>query len=249
MRLDILNGMLPFPGKVILDKYPDLEERILAMWEAVWQNYLSNNDTNGLYWYAQLGPKAYNDVIRRLCHHNWVISHSLTGRKWASIELNTDKLMEFLTPDEIESVKAKCKYKKYLLECKHSKASTLVKQNGKTKRTGLVRKGFRDAGNTQFGYDMETLNKYEKAVKLNLTKSMDKIRQAYPEMHTAESSYDVVSVGIYDWHNGNKSEVFTTGNSISDSRGRAISNALCKVFNPISSKDARSALLITYPDE
>lgn len=246
MRTDILNGQLPFPGKALLELYPEQEDKILAMWKAVWQNYLADDDTNGLYWYSELSPKVFNDVIRRLCHHGWITSHSLTGRKWASIELNTDKLMEFVSPDEIEMVKAQRKYDKYLLECKHARASSLVRQNGKTKRTGLVRKGFRDAGNTQFGYDMYALNKYEKAVKLNLTKSMDKIRQDYPEMRSTEASYDVVSVGIYDWHDGNKHEVFTTGDSISDSRGRAISQALKKVANPISSKDFRAALVITY---
>lgn len=246
MREQILKGVLEYPGNKVFDLYPDHEAKIRSFWRAVWQNYLADDDTNGLYWYSELGAKVFNDIVRRLCYHGWIISHSLTGRKWASIELNTDKLMEYVTPDELESVKAQRKYDKYLLECNESRASTLVRQNGKTKRTGIVRKGFRDSGNTQFGYHMDALNKYEDYVKLNLTKSMDKIRQDYPEMRSTEASYDNVSVGIYDWHNDNKHEVFTTGDSISDSRGRAISQALKKVANPISSKDFRAALIITY---
>jgi Flp pilus assembly protein TadB len=91
---------------------------------------------------------------------------------------------------------------------------------------------------------MEMLAKYESAVVKNLTKSMDKIRNMYPEMKSTVSSYDEVSAGIYEWHKDNELEVFTTGNSINDSRGRAISSALSKVANPISQKDFRACLII-----
>lgn len=248
MRDSILKGQLPYPGSVVLEMYPDKAQDIEKFWRAVWLNYLSDSDTNGIYWYDQLGPKLYNDIVRRLCHHKWVTSNSIAMRKWASLELNEDKLLEFVSPDELQNVKAQRKYDKYVLECKEARASKLVRQNGKTKRTGLVRTGFRDAGNTQFGYDMVALNRYEDAVKLNLTKSMDKIRKDYPEMKSTTSSYDNVSVGIYDWHNENQLETFTTGDNINDSRGRAISQCLSKVANPISSKDFRAALVITYED-
>lgn len=248
MRERILQGKLDFPGSKLLETYPEQEQEMLAFWKAVWFNFLNDNDTNGLYWYEKLGIKLYNDVVRRLCHHKWLKSSSLSGRRWASVELNLDKLLEFVTEDELEDVKAKYKYSKYVLGFEDSRASTLVRQNGETKRTGLKRNGFRDAGNTQFGYDMAALERYEPAVIKNLTKSMDKIRHLYPEMKNTQSSYDSVSVGIYEWHKENRFDVFTTGNSISDSRGRAISDALSRVANPISSKDFRSALIITYEE-
>lgn len=248
MRNELLAGHLPYPGSVIYDEYPDKVEEIDAFWRAVWLNYLNDSDTNGLYWYDKLGPELYNKLVRGLSYHGWIDSHSLTGRKWASVELVSDKLLEFVSPDELQDIKANYKYSKYVLERREARASKLVRQNGKTKRTGLVRTGFRDAGNTQFGYDMAKLKEYEEAVKLNLTKSMDKIRQDYPEMQCDSASYDNVSVGIFDWHDDNRMETFTTGDSISDSRGRAISQALKKVANPISSKDFRSALVITYDE-
>ena len=246
MREEILEGKLSFPGSVIFEKYPEQENDIKRFWKAVWYNYLNDNETNGLKWYDELGIKLYNDVIRRLCHHGWVTSHSLTGRKWASVELNKDKLLEYVTEDELEGIKAEYKYSKYLLGFDSATLCTSVRQNGEIKFTGLVRKGFRDAGNTQFGFDMKALAKYEDAVIKNLTKSMDKIRHMYPEMKSTSSSYDEVSTGIYEWHKDNELELFTTGDSISDSRGRAISSSLGKVTNPISSKDFRSALVITY---
>jgi hypothetical protein len=248
MREQLLEGKLEYPGLGMLMAYPDKADEIRQFWSAVWHNYLCGDETNGLYWYDKLGPKIYNELMVKLSYHGWIVSNSLTGRKWASVKLNVDKLLEFVNVDELQKIHEKFKYKKYLLECKESRTSKIVRQNGKTKRTGIVRTGFRDAGNTQFGYDMGKLEQYETAVKLNLTKSMDKIRKDYPEMQTDSASYDVVSCGIFDWHNENRMETFTTGNSISDSRGRAISQGLRKVMNPISSKDARASLVITYEE-
>lgn len=246
MREEILDGELGYPGFAMLLKYPDQMDDIRAFWRAIWLNYLSQNDTNGVHWYDRLGCKLYNELVRKLSANKWIISHSLPGRKWISLELNEDKLLEYVSVDELTQVKVKHKFDKYVLECKEARASRLVKQNGKTKRTGLVREGFRDAGNTQFGYDMAKLEQYSKAVKKNLVKSMDKVREFHPEMQSEDFAYDKVSVGIYDWHLENNLETFTTGDNINDSRGRAISQSLKKVANPISSKDFRAALVITY---
>ena len=248
MREELLNGKLYYPGSAIFQAYPDQVNDIEAFWSAIWYNYLNGSDTNGIHWYKRLGGKLYNDMVRRLSHHKWIISKGQPQRRWASVEINEDKLFKFVTVDELNRIKKEHKYDKYLLECNSAKASTLVRQNGKTKRTGLVRTGFRDAGNTQFGYDMAMLERYRDAVEKNLTKSMDKIRIEYPEMQSAEHSYDIVSLGIFEYHNQNRMETFTTGDSISDSRGRAISQGLKKVMNPISSKDARAALVITYEE-
>lgn len=246
MRDEILKGRLNYPGSAIFDAYPSQEKDIKSFWQAIWLNFLNNNDTNGLHWYEKLGITLYNDLVRRLSHNGWVTSNSLSGRKWASVEITLDKLLEFVTEDELESVKANYKYSKYVLGFDSATSSNKVSQNGKIKFTGLVRKGFKNAGNTQFGYDMGALEKYENAVTKNLTKSMDKIRHLYPEMKNTLSSYDSVSVGIYDWHKQNQLEIFTTGENVNDSRGRAISTALSKVANPISSKDFRASLVITY---
>jgi len=246
MREEIMAGKLSLPGSALIEAYPDKEDDINRFWKAIWYNFLNNSDTNGLYWYDELGIKLYNDMVRRLCHHGWLTSISLSGRKWASVEIKVDKLLEFVTTDELENVKAQYKYSKYTLEFSSSTKCAQVRQNGELKSTGLVRKGFMKAGDTQFGFDMGKLAEYEEAIVKNLTKSMDKIKGMYPEMRSSDSTYDSVSAGIYDWHKENELEVFTTGNSISDSRGRAISQSLSKVANPISSKDFRASLVIPY---
>ena len=243
----ILKGSLPFPGSALFEKYPEQEKLISKFWKAMWFNYLNGNDTNGLHWYEEMGINVYNDVVRSLSHHGWITSISLSGRKWASAELCESKLLKLVTLDELEVVKAQYKYSKYLMVDAKSTVSTQVRQNGEIRFTGLVREGFMAAGNTQFGYDMDMLSKYEDAVISNLTKSMDKVRKMYPEMKSELNSYDEVSRGIYGWHKDNSLEVFTTGDNISDSRGRAISDCLSKVANPIGNKDFRSAMIITYP--
>jgi len=245
-RENLLSGELGFPGTKIFEKYPDKEKAIRRFFKVLFLNYLNENATNALKWYEELGAKVYNDVIRRLSHNGWVISNSLTGRKWADAELCTAKLLEFVTEEELEEIKAEYKYDKYILNCEASTKSTVVRQNGESKYTGLERKGFMAAGNTQFGFDTEMLAKYEETVVKNLTKSMEKVRHMHPEMKTTDSSYDEVSKGIYEWHMRNPTEVFTTGDNINDSRGRAISSCLSKVFNPISNKDARACLVISY---
>lgn len=249
MREQILSGILPCPIVTLIEENPTFESKILTYWKSLWVNFLAGNEVNGLIWYDELGYTLYNQLVRTLCSHGWITSDSRTGRKWASAQLSKDKLLEFVTEDELVSVITAKKYTKYTLECEEARASTLVKQNGITKRTGLIRKGFRDAGNTQFGYDMAKLSEYEEAVKKNIVKSMDKVRDVYPEMQNQDFSYDNVAVGIFEWHKDNAHEVFTTGDNINDSRGRAISQCLKKVFNPISSKDARASLIITYEEE
>ena len=248
MRNDILNGKLQYPGTAMLLQYPDKADDILAFWKALWMNCLAGNDTNGVKWYEILGGKLYNDLTRRLSHHGWIECDSIPIRKWLSVRINQDKLLEFVSQDEWNQVKTRYQYQKYTLECNESKYCTFVRQNGKTKRTGLIRAGFRDAGNTQFGYDMAKLEEYEAAVKANLTKSMDKVREFYPEMKSEDFSYDKVSIGIFDMLNSNREETYTTGDSLSDSRGRAISQSLKKIANPISCKDFRAALVITYEE-
>lgn len=248
IRDQILSGDLGFVGSKLLELYPDQEEDIKSFWKALWLSYLNGQESNGVKWYNELGGKLYNDLTRRLSAHGWVTCSSIPERKWLSVSLNEDKLLKFVDIEELVEVKCKYKYKKYTMDLKTSKASKLVRQNGQTKKTGLVRYGFRDAGNAQFGFDIEKLEEYREAVEKNLVKSMDKAREFFPEMKSEEFSYDAVSIGVFDIMANDKLKTYTTGDNISDSRGRAISQCLKSIANPISSKDFRSALVITYEE-
>lgn len=246
IRENLLKGNLGYPGSKIFELYPEKEDEINKFWRAIWFNYLNNAETNGIYWYEELGGKLFNDIVKRATANGWIECHAIPARNWCSIKFVEDKLLDYLTVEEIEMVKSRYKYNKYVPKFKESKQYKTVKQNNQKKETGLERKGFMKAGNTQFGYDAEKLKEYEEAIRRNLVKSMEKIREKYPEMKMEPSSYDKVSEGIQKWHMENPLEVFTTGNSFIDSRGRAISECLSTVTNPISNKDFRGLLIITY---
>jgi hypothetical protein len=64
----------------------------------------------------------------------------------------------------------------------------------------------------------------------------------YGEFHD-DVDYEAVSKAIVEFHMYTPEGEFTLGASMSDSRGRAISEALSKVFNPIGFKDARALLV------
>ncbi len=249
MREQILSGKLEYPGFLTLIKYINQEDDILAFWNSIWHTYLNSTEVNGLYWYDRLGPKCFNEIVRALDYHGWVLSHGHTGRRWASVELNEDKLLEWVSKDELQEVKKYHKYDRYKPTARSSNTANLTKQNGVLRNTGLVRKGFSKSGNTRFSYDMDMLSKYTPAVRKNLTKSMDKVRKFYPDMKSDSTTYDNVSIDLFDWHINNPDEVFTTGTNTNDSRGRAISACLGKVTNPIGNKDFRSCLKITYEED
>lgn len=248
MREDLLEGKLEYPGLMSIINWIAKEDDIYAFWNAIWISFLNNSGINSLHWYERLGAQCFNSIVRALDAHDWITSQSSSGLKWASVELRADKLLTWVTQEELMTIKATYKQKKYSLANKQSTISTLVKQNHALRNTGLVRDGFCAAGNTRFKYDVQKLASYQKAVNLNIVKSMDKIRARYPKMHSDADSYDSICTQIFDWHRENPEEVFTTGNSISDSRGRAISDCLSKATNPITNKDFRASLIITYDE-
>ena len=251
IKEQLLQGNLPMPLHSKLgEKFPSEIDVIERLWNSLWHNFLADEgSTNTTYWYKQFKTsRIFNTVLMAWSDLGWIESHAIPQRNWAEMELNKDKLLEFVSVDELAHIRATQKYQKYTLTCDASRASRVVRINGKSEKTGLVRNGFRDAGETQFGYDMTALSKYEEAVKRNLTKSMDKIRADYPDMRMDEASYDKVSCYIYDYHAENEEEVFTTGTNLNDSRGRAISQSLKRIANPISNKDFRASLVITYDE-
>ena len=99
------------------------------------------------------------------------------------------------------------------------------------------------AGNTRFSYDQAHMEKYADVIQQNLTKSMDKIAEFYPELRHDRASYDTISCDILEYHIESNT-TYTRGDNYNDSRGRAISSSLGKVANPISCKDFRALLVI-----
>jgi len=86
------------------------------------------------------------------------------------------------------------------------------------------------------------LTKYFDSIVLNTTKS---IRALEKDLVIPEdgSDYKSISTSIVEFHMYPPEYRMTMGDSLTDSRGRAICSSLSKVFNPIGYKDARSHLV------
>ena len=246
MREYILNGVLPLPSSHKFAEALSIDHFILTeqMFKSLWHNYLKNKGSTSLtYWADKFNnAKVFNTVLIALSEASWIVSHAIPARNWAEAHINEDKLLEFVSQTELEQVRAYNKYRKYVLTDNPSKLSKATRIKGKVQDTGLVRQGFMKAGNSRFRYDTGLMEKYAYTIQLNLTKSMDKIAEYYPELRHDLASYDTVSTEILEYYmDGGE---YTRGDNYIDSRGRAISDSLSKVGNPISCKDFRALLVM-----
>ena len=246
-RDQILRGSLELPGKSKFESAlgEEVADMVNTMWNAIWHNWLVKEmPINSTAWYDRFNnPQTFNLVIMSLSKSGWIISHSIPERNWAEITLNTEHLLSYVTEAELKQVRADYKFSHYRMRNTVSKTADKVRLNGKTAKTGLVREGFMKAGNTAFSYDLNLLRKYKTPIQKNVTKSMDKIRQDWPDMRADETMYDEISLDVVEYII-EKPRTYTRGECVADSRGRAISSSLGKVFNPISSKDARALLVL-----
>ena len=245
--LAILEGRLQLPSyqnfvEAIGTHYTELASK---MFTAMWHAYLKDKGNISLpYWADRFEDmQIFNQILISLSQAGWIISHSIPARNWAEACLNEDKLLQFVSIDDLQQVRAFHKFQQYKLDRSPSVKSTATRINGHCKDTGLVREGFMKAGNTVFSYDQHYMAEYSTIIQANLTKSMDKIAILWPDMRHDQASYDTISCNVLDYHL-TTTDKFTRGNNYNDSRGRAISSALGKIANPISSKDFRALLVI-----
>lgn len=248
MKEQLFAGKLDLPNyqafvQAIGPDYADLADRFL---KALWYQYLQNKGPVSLpYWADRFdNQQVFNIVLVSLSDAGWIESHSISARNWAEAYLLEAKLLEHVTITELEQIRATHKFSGYISKLESSTKTSATRLNGKVQNTGLVREGFMKAGNTQFAYDSDMISDYYEVIKRNCTKSMDKIAELWPKLRRDRASYDTISVDVLNYHLQHKNQVFSRGDNYNDSRGRAISSGLSKVFNPISNKDARSLLVI-----
>ena len=221
-------------------------EVISRMWDAMWHNYVKNRGTVSTVYYSDLidDTAVLNAVLEQWSEAGWVIVSTEEDRNWSDARLNEDKLLTFVSPDELAAIRASSKFVDYVPNCrKASTRTTAVRVNGKQKHTGLVREGFAAAANTQYYFDTRFLNKYKEAITLNVNKGMSKVRELWSEMVSDQASFDAICSDIVE-HLAANPQVFNQGGNTSDSRGRAIKDSLSKVGNPIGYKDFRALLTI-----
>lgn len=242
-RDEILNSELTFPNQIIkLLKVEDDNEKvelIYEFWNHIWHNFLLEKPVASTVWFEKFNNKMlFNKLLMHLSKAGWITSEF--SNNYAYIELNESKLIKWITKEEIQNLRFKHKLAKYRL--KHSKSvyTDLVKINDHYEQTGLIRNGFMKAGNNVFRYDTEVMSKYINEIAINLKKGLSGTNK--------DISYQEIIDELVSYYAVDKYQEYTLGNNIIDSRGRAIFQCSKKLFNPVSSKEAR-ALLIMEPQE
>lgn len=237
-RSDLLSGILLFPPKLKELLSPnDIQETILEeFWENLWFNYLKEKHLDTITWFTRFNdPNFFNKTLIMLSRAGWITS--VVEMNYAYIQLNESKLLKWISKEELTSIKYQYKFNKYMFTKTSSTLNDIVQINGKHRKTGIIRNGFMKAGNNTFKYDTKYLKKYLPQIAENLLKGL--------EASTKEITYQEIITALTDYYSVDGS-TYTLGNNISDSRGRSIFRCTSKIFNPVSSKDAR-ALLITAP--
>lgn len=238
--------MLDLPNYDLLVKNLSKEDLDTAerFWSALWAVYIRNKgNTSLIYWMEQFDhPRSFNALL--MISKEYIHTDVIPERNWAQVQLNEDKLLTLFSEEELVDFRKQQKFDEYLPKYKDSVARRLVRVNGKVEKTGLIRKGFQKAAQTQYFYNTVKMEEYKEHIVRNTNKGMTKMREQY-SASVDDASYDNVCEAIIE-HMINHQEMYSQGNSFSDSRGRAIKESLGKVANPIGFKDFRS--LLTIPE-
>ena len=247
-RSEILNGTLLCPQQIVEIVE---NETVIDMFESLWHIYLmkENATTSGPYWSERFDDdKAFNTALYHLSKAGWITSVSIPGRNWSTIQLNSNKLLNWVTKEELLEVRKEFKFNRYKMRDTKSSLVNIVKTPKGQLSTGLVRRGIAKSGNSKFRYDTKYLSMYRDEIIINTTKSIRaaaaQTKATYDKDLVVDGAdYESLSTEIVDYHMYSPDQTFTMGNSLIDSRGRAISTSLSKVFNPIGYKDARALLI------
>lgn len=238
-RLELLNGKLYTPKQMLeLIAHPELDN----MFQALWNIYLHKSDstTSVAYWSDRFDDnQAFNTALYHLSKSGWIITNIIPARNWGTLQLDSRKLLQWVSKEELLNIRKEYKFGQYRM--------TLDTQQRDLGRRGattidLPRPGTAKCGTHTFKYDTKYLHRYYDSIVQNVTKGIQKAI----EMHHLEldgADYKSISEEILQFHMYSPDQSFSMGASASDSRGRAISSGLSKVFNPIGYKDARALLI------
>lgn len=213
--------------------------------KALIRNFLNNNASTPIpYWMDKWeNDEAFTKYVYVMCKEGYLISSMNPKRRWGEMSLVEAKLAKLVGGmTNLNAIKVSYKVNQYILDDKSKDTSTMVATANGYKETGLVRKGFAKVASHKFQFSTLMINKYFDTILINATKAMDKLD--LPEKYfNNEANYTETIKRVLTQYLTNPDAEYTLGENISDSRGRAIYQALKKIFNPISNKDARSLLV------
>ena len=233
-REEILNGIISFPNQImeIINPEPNIKELILDFWEALVNNFMLEKTVDTILWYNKINNKdIFNILLYHLSKSGWI--DVITEMNYSCIELRKEKILKWVTDEEIQNIRFRNKFIKYRYKYEPSEISTLVKINGSIKETGLVREGFRLAGTHKFKLDCKYLHQLFDDIQNNIFHGLKPTEK--------DISYDEVGKELLNFYSVANDD-FNLNKCLIDSRGRAIYQCTKKIFNPISSKDCRAMI-------
>ena len=163
-------------------------------------------------------------------------------RNWGTIQLDPRKLLQWVDEDELLNVRKEFKFTKYMMGNDKSVIFNYTKTVNGIENVGLSRPNIRNSGNSEFKYDTRYIVKYFDSIVKNTNRSIE-AAIAKHSLDLDGADYKSVATEIVEMHMYSPDKVMCMGNSYTDSRGRAISVSLSKVFSPIGYKDARALLI------
>lgn len=195
------------------------------------------------YWLNKVGVEPLNRILYVLGKHNLV--SSTVAKKYASITA-TEHLYS-LIPD-ITEFRINAKIRAYGMKCNREESpSNLTSTPSGIKDTGLDRPGFVYAVKQEFRLDTAMMKMHRDMIIANATKSIEKTILKYEDITLDEANYRELCTIVIDNYIANPRNSYNMEYNINDQRGRAIYGGLKRIFNPVSSKDARACLVATRP--
>lgn len=240
-REQILRGELFVPEQIVQIVNPsgnaEKRELIESFFQHIWYNFLLEKPVDSVLWFTKFNNKSlYNSLLMHLSKAGWITS--TIDNEFAYVQLNESKLLKWVSPEELSNIRYFCKFEKYRLKKTSSNVFDMVQINGKHIKTGLIRKGFKKAGNNTFKYDTRFLKVYIDLIAKNVEKGLTN--------STKDITYLEICNELLEYYAVDGTE-YTLGRCIADSRGRSIYDCTHKIFNPISHKDARALLILPNP--
>lgn len=234
-REQLLSGVCLFPEQIlnILNVNESDKDLIHSFWDSLWNAFIRDKNISAIVWSEQFNnEKLFAQLLMHLSNAGWISTR--VDNNYATIEFEANKLLKWLTQDEVNQMKFQHKTGHYRMKNSKSTLSKLVKIGNTRKETGLVREGFMKAGNNKFSYDCKYIKEYIPYIAYNIDKAYN--------VGVKEITYNEVVHDLTEYY-AKVNDEFTLGNNLIDSRGRSIFQCSKRVFNPVSHKDARASLI------
>lgn len=242
MLYEILDEQLTPANKEYVSWGTDTCEALISAMERAWVDGHCKVATN---YYAQhYSVTVIADITYALSQLGFI--KSVVRSKWAEIEVLPEKIAQYRTSTELNNFRMAKRVEAHSLRLDRTEPEAdIVKCGTEYRKTGLIRKGFARVSKNEFALDTDMLVKYYTPIVLNVIKSMTEARKAKKlgDRYLSDAAnYDQVAQQVIDLYIANPDAHYNLESVASDPRGRAVFKAMKRIFNPISSKDARACL-------